>query len=74
MEAPFITVEGQRVGLGPSPFAAFVDALPTSPPSRDTSAALGRLGMLGLIELGDDHLRSITFSAVKIVLPLPKVA
>jgi hypothetical protein len=54
--------------------AAFVDALPTSPPSPDTSAALGCLGRLGLIERGDDHLRSVTFSAVTIVLPLPKVA
>ena len=74
MAAPFGTVNGQRVSLRPSPLAAFVDALPTSPPLRDIFAELARLGMLGLIERGDDHLLSVILSAAKIILPLSKVA
>ena len=74
MAAPFGTVNGQRVSLRPSPLAAFVDALPTSPPLRDIFAELARLGMLGLIERADDHRLSVTFPAFKISLPLPKVA
>ena len=59
---------------GPSPLAAIVGALPTSRPSSDIAAELARLEMLGLIERGDDDLLSVPFSAVEIILPLPKVA
>ena len=59
---------------GPSPLAPIVDALPTSRPSREIAADLARLEMLGLIERDNDDLLSVPFSAVEIILPLPKVA